>query len=199
MRSVPIAYGQLREQPAGTVQEPRLHQRREHRHVAARLRLAVIERADAVPGLEADVPEEREEAADRLVRVALGLALEHHEQVDVGLRMQLAAAVTADRHEVRGLRELLRKVQPAREDDLVDDLGARAHERLDRIVALEALGEPLARLAQRLAERADGRRVGAQRAVERRTVDQRGGGGRARLRVGAPRQPRSAAPSVKTS
>ena len=92
LRAVPHSisadpYGQLREQPAGTVQEPRLHQRRQHRHVAARLRLAIIERADAVPGLEPDVPEEREEAADRLVRVALGLALEQHEQIDVGLRM----------------------------------------------------------------------------------------------------------------
>ena len=52
---------------AGTVQQPRLHQRRQHRDVAARLRFAIVERADAVPDFEADVPEERQEPADRLV------------------------------------------------------------------------------------------------------------------------------------
>ncbi len=38
------------------------------RDVAARLRLAVVERAHAVADFEADVPEERQKPADRLVR-----------------------------------------------------------------------------------------------------------------------------------
>src|SRR6185503_7305195 len=43
--------GQLGEQAPGAMQQARLHQRREHRHVAARLRFQRTERADAVPDL----------------------------------------------------------------------------------------------------------------------------------------------------
>ncbi len=111
------------------MQQPRLHQRGEHGHVAARLRLAVVERAHAVPHLEPDVPEEREEPADRLVRVVLGGAVEQHEQVDVRLRMQLAAPVAAYRDEIGRVGQPLAVVKPRGEDDLIDDLRARAYER----------------------------------------------------------------------
>ena len=130
IRSVTDPHRQLLEQLAGAVQQPRLHQRREHRDVAARLRLAVVERPHAVTDLEPDVPQKREEPADRLVRIVLGRAVEQHEQVDVGLRMQLAAAVAADGDEVGEFAELFAEVEPSREDDLVDDLGARTDERL---------------------------------------------------------------------
>ena len=106
---MPIRIGSSCEQLAGPVQQARLHQRREHRDVAARLRLAIVERPHAVADLEPDVPQEREEPADRLVRVVLGRAVEQDEQVDVGLRMQLAAAVAADRDEVGGVAQTPRR------------------------------------------------------------------------------------------
>jgi len=80
---------QLREQTARAVQQARFHERRNHGDVAARLALAVVERAHAVADLETDVPKEREKSADRLVRL-VGGALDENEQVDVRLRVELA-------------------------------------------------------------------------------------------------------------
>ena len=166
------AHGQLGEQRAGPVQQSRLHERRQHGDVALRLGLAVVERADAVPDLEADVPEEGQEAADRVVH-RVRSAGDEHEQIDVGLRVQLAAAVTADCHEVGRVEHLLGEMHPARENDLVDDLGAARDERLDRVVAAEALAEPIVRGFERVAERLDGSDVAAQRLLQRAAVDQR--------------------------
>jgi hypothetical protein len=48
--------GQLREQLPRSVQQARLHERRQHGDVAARLRFAIVERSHAVADLEPDVP-----------------------------------------------------------------------------------------------------------------------------------------------
>ena len=50
--------------------------------------------------LEPDVPEKRQKAADRLVRIVLDSAVQQNEQVDVGLRMELSAPVPTDRNEI---------------------------------------------------------------------------------------------------
>ena len=137
-----------------------------------RLRFAIVERADAVPDFEADVPEEGQEPADRVVH-RIRRAFDENQKVDVGLRMQLAAAVAADGHEIRRGEHLRGEVDPAREDDLVDDLRAARHELLDGVVAAEALAELIIGGLESVAERLDGSDVAAQRMLERGAIDQR--------------------------
>ena len=177
LRAVPHAlgadaHGQLSEQRARPVQQPCLHQRREHRDVAACLRFAFVERAHAMADLEPDVPEEGEEPADRVIGV-VRCFLEEDQEVDVGLRMQLAAAVAPDGDEIRRVEHLRGEVDPAGEDDLIDDLRAPRDESFDGVVAAEPFAEQLTGGFQRIAERLDGPDVTAQRSLECAAVDQR--------------------------
>ena len=122
--------------------------------------------------LEPDVPEEGEEPTDRVIGV-VRCFLEEDQEVDVGLRMQLAAAVAPDRDEVGGVEHLGGEVDPAGEDDLVDDLRAPRDECLDGLVAAEPFAEQVTGGFQRIAERLDGSDVAAERLLERAAVDQR--------------------------
>jgi len=73
-------------------------------------------------------------------------------------------------------------VNPAREDDVVDDLRACRDERLYGFVVLEPLAEPLACGFECLAKRFDGRDVAAQRSLERCPIDERRRGGQLLVR-----------------
>src|SRR5262249_10836586 len=83
----------------------RVEEIRGHRDVGTREIAAVAEFAHRVAGLEADVPEAREERFEH-VRVTLQRAgLDEHEQVDIRMRKERAAPEAADR-EQRGVGRL---------------------------------------------------------------------------------------------
>ena len=66
----------------------------------------------------------------------------HQDQdVDVGMRMQFAAAVTADRRQRPVVVAGGQLRAPDLAQDGVDELGARVHQRLDRLVGAETLGQ----------------------------------------------------------
>ena len=66
----------------------------------------------------------------------------HEDQdVDVGVRMQLAAAVAADRRERPAFVAGGQLRAPHFAQDGVDELGARVHQHFHRLVGAEALGE----------------------------------------------------------
>ena len=66
-------------------------------------------------------------------------------------------------------------MQPAREDDLVDDVRSVGDERFDVLVAAKPLAELVVGYFQRIAKRLHGPDVAAQRFLERAAVDQRSG------------------------
>ncbi len=151
------------EQRLGADQQARFDHRGRDADVRRALALAVVDRAHAVPDLQADVPHEREEALEvRLPRRGLALRQQHHD-VDVGAQVQLAAAVAADRDQ-RELAHVLAEVQrPRGLEQRVDQARAIAHQPLDRLVVVEALLEAVVAFGERAAERGDVRLVAAQR------------------------------------
>ena len=94
-------------------EEARLEHRRLHRHVGARLGDAFVDaahrRADLQPHVPAGGDETLDRRAQRLVRrrhVLAGVVGQQHQHVDVGVRVQLAAAVATHRHQRRAGRHL---------------------------------------------------------------------------------------------
>src|SRR6266851_1886994 len=75
----------------------RLEDRRADRHVGARLAQTLLDRARRLADLEADIPQRIEHVLDDLLGMWRNLVGQEEEQIDVGMRRQLAAAIGADR------------------------------------------------------------------------------------------------------
>ena len=102
--------------------------------------------------LETDVPEEGQEAFDiRLPVGGVALRQQHHD-VDIGTRMQLAAAVAADRDQRQVIGKLAGVPHPGGAQGDVDQPRAVAHQILDGFLGLEALLQKLRAAIQNLAE-----------------------------------------------
>ncbi len=142
-------------QPFGTRHGAALEQVGDHRDVGRGLALAVGQRAHAVADLQADVPEEGDEGGQRLAEGRVVVVLEQQQQVDVGVGMQLAAAVAAhgeQRHAVAGPVVLL----PGDGQQAVQAPGPAVHQIADVGPGAEALVEPGLDLPQRRLEGGDG-------------------------------------------
>ena len=109
--------------------------------------------AHAVADFEVDVPEEGDDAFDHAAAGVVGRGRHEDQDVDVGVRMQFAAAVAADRRERPALVAVRQLRAPHLAQDDVDELGARMHQHFDRFVGAEALGELGVRFLQFGAER----------------------------------------------
>ncbi len=137
--------------------ETRFEQARLHRDVSLRFAQAFVDRAYGRSDLDADVPEEPDERLHvRRERVAVGAAMQH-ENVDVRVRVQLAASVAAHGHE----RELPRHLAlgPRVAHGLVDGLAQAVQEHVDLAVRGEALDELGLAFLERLTERRGGVRT----------------------------------------
>ena len=138
----------------------RLDQRGHHADIGGGRGRAFLDRAHAVPDLDADVPEEGDEGFERGAAGLVERRRDEDEDVDIGAGVQFAAAVAADRdqrpvgvvpHELRA---------PGFDERDIDELRACEHQRLDRLLGAEARVELGLRLAQ---GRGVGRRGGAGR------------------------------------
>ena len=141
-----------RKQRFGSRQQPRFEQRRGDADVGETLALAIIDGSNAVAHLEADVPEEREEALN--VRLPIGriaLRQEHHD-VDVGTRVQLAAAIAADGDQPQVAGKLAGVSEPRRAQRHIHQSRAIAHQIFDRLVGDETIFEQFAALIEYLAK-----------------------------------------------
>ena len=140
------------EQRLGSREQPRLEQRGRDADVGEALALAIVDRAHAVPDLEADVPEEGEEALDvRLPVGGVALRQQHHD-VDVGARVQLAPAVTADRHQREVLGIAARVPAPGGAQRHIHEPRAVAHQVLHRLARREALAQQVRAAVEDLAK-----------------------------------------------
>ncbi len=126
VETVMEAIVQLREDGAAARDQARLEQRGLHREVLRGLVAAFLDRAHAVPELEPDVPQPADELLhpprlDRIERLR-----QKNEDVDVRMRIELAAAEAADGDE----RELPREVRlsPQLPEDRIDQLLVAAQE-----------------------------------------------------------------------
>ena len=103
-------------------------------------------------GLEADVPEEREEALERRGPAGLLALRQQHHDVHVGAGQQLAAAIAADGDEGDGRRRVAGMQLPGATQQRIDQERAIAHQRLDRLVGGEAPRELGVAVGERGAE-----------------------------------------------
>ncbi|CFP51985.1 Uncharacterised protein [Bordetella pertussis] len=104
---------------AAAGQPARFQQRRLDGDVAARLALAVFQRAHAMAGFQAQVPQGGHQCLDR-ARIGRRRGLrQQDQQVDVGMRIQFAAAIAADRRQGGAGRQRTQLDQLAQR--LVDD------------------------------------------------------------------------------
>ena len=86
---------------------------------------ALFERAYAVADLELDIPQQRQQFA-HLLRLLIGeFFAAENQQVDVGERVQLAAAIPPDRDQRQIADRTKAKINPQALEQLVDKFGAR--------------------------------------------------------------------------
>ena len=143
----------LREQLRVAGQQPRLHQRGHHADVGGTFLGAFVDGAHAVADLEIDVPQEGHQPFDQAAAGLIGCRGDQDQDVDVGMRMQLAAPVTADGRQCPA-REAGRQLRaPHLAQDGVDELGARVHQGFHRFVGAEALHQLGVRVPELGAER----------------------------------------------
>src|SRR5690606_16558703 len=120
-------------------QDTGLHQVGDDGDIRAGLVLAFADTAYTVTDFQADIPEQGKEAADCLVILLAAAALtQRDEQVDVRVRVQLAAAVAADRQQ--GDIRLQRTVEcgPGLAENLIVQPGAVVDQLVNVTLALEA-------------------------------------------------------------
>ena len=151
-----------------------LEQGGHHRQVGPRFLDAGFGGADAVADLQADVPAGADEALNAFDAGLIGLVRRQQQQIDVGVRLQLAAAIAADgeKRPVGRHREPL----PEGQQRGVGLAGEPAQQAGHLLIFLETLDAGAPGLAQRQLQGRDGRA-----GVGRRPVSQRGrDGGRRR-------------------
>ena len=172
------------EEPAVAGDEPRLLHRRAAREVRARHGHAIVERAQAVPDLEAQIPHRVEQLLREALHERRQLAVVDDHQIDVRRRMELAAAVPSERHDdVRCGRQSVggrvgRDERREGVQDFVDEARVGLHRLLARCAARVHLLEGLESLGERSTKeleaetapvlRALGARFGATRPAKQR-------------------------------
>ena len=136
---------------------------------------ALRRRAHGLAGLQAGIPQQRQEPRQRIAMGLLLRILGQHQQIDIGLREQLAAAVTADR-EQRESGVAGQATRPCRADQRIDRRSARRDQGIDVVASVEAHGQSVVGLRQRGARR--GRPRGIAIGCRREgTAGRTGGGG----------------------
>jgi hypothetical protein len=150
----------------GTGEEARLEERGRDADVGQTLALTIVDGAHAVTDLETDVPEKGEELFDiRLPVGGIALRQQHHD-VDIRTRMQLAAAVAADRHQRQIVSEATGMPDPRGAQRDIHQASAIQHQILDGFVGDEALFQEFGTTVQDLAKN-EGRELSALQRIGR--------------------------------
>ncbi|CUK07277.1 Uncharacterised protein [Achromobacter sp. 2789STDY5608615] len=126
---------ELLHQRAAAGQPARFKQRGFHRDVGVGLALAVLDGAHAVAGLQAQVPERGDQLLDGGLVLGGGGVRQQDQQVDVGVRVQFAAAVAAHRRQRGAGRQGIVLDQVAQRR--VDDAAQFAQQRVGAFVLAE--------------------------------------------------------------
>ena len=100
-------------------QQARFHDAGHDGEIPFGLGAAFPDRPDAVPDLQAEIPEEGQEGCERRLAGFLRLAASQDQQVDIGGRQQLRAAITAHGDEAEGL--IVDVPLPGQDQQLIDE------------------------------------------------------------------------------
>jgi hypothetical protein len=153
---------------------PALHEVGHHRQVSAGLDGAFVDRANALADFQADVPQQRQKTLDGITENFMVGAVQQDQQINVGVRVQLATAVAADRDQrdvgVFAPVELI----PGLLQDVIDEPGAILDQPTNVPAAAKAPVEHLAGLANRLLEGRDGASLQGQFSLELAAVESSG-------------------------
>jgi hypothetical protein len=128
--------------------------------------LAVVDRADAVPDLETDVPHERQEAFEMRLPARRFALRQQDQNVDIGAQIQLATPVAADGDERDLAGKFAEVCAPGALEQCIDEACAIANEAFDRFVIEESLLEASVAFGQRGAKRSNVLALSAQRGLQ---------------------------------
>ena len=136
-------------------QPARFHERGGRGQVPAALITTLIDGTRAVPDLQPDVPEQRQERRHRFPDIALFLFGQEHEQVHVRIRMQFAPAIPpgSSQHCVGQLRPA--RSFPDRADHAVDQRGLVGNQFCRRLTGEETVGQGAVHSLQDIAQPLD--------------------------------------------
>ena len=159
------ALAKLGEQTGVAPQKARLEQIGADRQIGAGGAHAVVDRAGRLPDLQAEIPQPVQQELDHLLGVGRPLVRVQEQQIDVGVRRQLRAAIAADRdhrHALAGGRigtpeYFGERVVEQNLDQSIDQAAIVGDRRLSVVVGLEARPdrrpcavEPMAERGQQL-------------------------------------------------
>ena len=125
---------------------------REHGDVGARESTTVGDLSDGMARPEAEIPETREERLEDALVALQRAGLDQHEEIDVRMRKQRAAAESADR-EQRGIGRIADAGAENVNDDVLDGLRADARQRVGIGAGAERIGEPALVVSEKLPQR----------------------------------------------
>ncbi|MCY1288707.1 hypothetical protein D9M70_377620 [compost metagenome] len=150
------------------------HQVGDDRQVGAGLDGAFVDRANALADLQADVPQQRQKTLDGIAENLVVGAFQKDQQVDIGIRVQFATAVAADRDQrdvgVLAPAELL----PGLLQDVIDEPGAILDQPANVPAIAKTRVEHFAGLADRLLEGRDRACLQGQFSLELAAVEEFG-------------------------
>lgn len=131
------------------------HQVGDHRQVGAAFHGALGHRAHALADFQADVPQQRQKPLDGVAENFLVFAVQQDQQVDIGIGVQLAAAVAADCQQGDVGVFVPVKLLPGLLQDVIDEPGAVLDQPANVAAAAKALVERIAGGADGFLERRD--------------------------------------------
>src|SRR5690606_6814449 len=132
------------------------HQVGDHCQVGAGLCGAFVDAAHALPDLQADIPEKGEKALNGATECFVVGAAQQDQQVDVGVGVQLAAAVAADRQQGDVCITAPVEALPGADQDLIDEPGTVFDQAADVAALAKACVEYFSGLFDGLLECRDG-------------------------------------------
>ena len=161
-------------QALGAADGAAFHQVGDHRQVGTGFFGAFVHRAYALADFQADVPQQRQKALDGIAKGLMIGLVQQDQQVDVGVGMQFAATVAADRHQGDIGVETPIELLPGLLQDVIDEPGAVLDQAANIPAAAKARIEHLAGLADGLLEGGDGACLQCQLGLELATVEEFG-------------------------
>lgn len=149
----------LQEQRDVATDHARFDQVGGHGQIRQSLQQTFFQGAHAVAHFQLEIPQQGDEFADPLRLLFRQPALAEHQHVDVRQRVQLAAAVAADRHQC-GFRDIFEAVEgPQPAQQAIDEAAARRHQAFGAGAGVERCRQPQLELLQPLFQHRTGELV----------------------------------------
>lgn len=148
------------------------HQIGDHGQVGAAFLCALVDRAYALPDFQADVPQQRQKPLDGFTENFVVVAVQQDQQVDVRVRMQLAAPVAThcQKRDVGVFTPF--ELIPGLLQDVIDKPCPVLDQSSNVTARPEALIKDVSRSADGLLERSDGAGFQGQFGLELATIEQ---------------------------